>query len=86
MWDQLRSGVIQGVKGGLDVGLAFVRSEASEAKLNADKYEAAKNTTDKSANAMSESSRKAAEDVKELKGRLDGILQMIDSSIKKQFL
>jgi hypothetical protein len=86
MWDQLRSGVIQGVKGGLDVGLAFVRLEASEAKLNADKYEAAKNTTDKSANAMSESSRKAAEDVKELKGRLDGILQMIDSSIKKQFL
>jgi len=83
--DQLRSSVINAVKGGLDIGVAFVRFEASKAKLSADMLEAAKNTTDRSANAMSESGRKAAEDVKNLLQRMDSMLQMMDGSIKKQF-
>jgi hypothetical protein len=85
MWDQLRNSVIQSVKGGLDIGVAFVRFAGSEDKLKADMLEAAKNTTDRSANAMSESGRKAAEDVKKLIQSFDSILQMMDSSIKKQF-
>jgi hypothetical protein len=62
-----------------------VRFEASKAKLAADILEAAKNTTDRSANAMSESGRKAAEDVKKLQTAFESMLQMHDSSIKKQF-
>jgi archaellum component FlaC len=83
--DQLRSSIIQVVKGAADIGVAHLRYQASETKLEADKFEAAKNTTDRSANAMSESGRKAAEDVKKLLQYFDSILQMIDSSIKKQF-
>lgn len=83
--DQLRSNIIQAVKGAADIGVAHVRYLASEAKLAADMLEAAKNTTDRSANAMSESGRKAAEDVKKLLQYFDSILQMMDSSIKKQF-
>ena len=83
--DQLRSNIIQAVKGAADVGIAFVRYEASEDKRKADMLEAAKNATDRSANAMSESGRKAAEDVKKLLQYFDSILQMMDSSIKKQF-
>jgi len=83
--DQLRSSVINGVKGAFDIGVAFVRFEASKAKLAADILEAAKNTTDRSANAMSESGRKAAEDVKKLQTAFESMLQMHDSSIKKQF-
>jgi len=83
--DQLRSSVINGVKGAFDIGVAFARFEASKAKLAADILEAAKNTTDRSANAMSESGRKAAEDVKKLQTAFESMLQMHDSSIKKQF-
>lgn len=83
--DQLRSSIIQAVKGAADVGIAYVRYVASEDKREADMLEAAKNTTDRSANAMSESGRKAAEDVKKLLQTFDSILQMMDSSIKKQF-
>jgi hypothetical protein len=83
--DQLRSSVINAVKGALDVGVAVVRFQGSVAKLEADKFEAAKNTTDRSANAMSESGRKSAEDVKKLLQSLDSILQMMDASVKKQF-
>jgi flagellar motor switch protein FliG len=83
--DQLRSSIIQAVKGVADVGIAYVRYVASEDKREADMLEAAKNTTDRSANAMSESGRKAAEDVKKLLQTFDSILQMMDSSIKKQF-
>ncbi len=83
--DQLRSSVINGVKGAFDIGVAFVRFEGSKAKLSADMLEAAKNTTDRSANAISEAGRKAAEDVKKLQQSFESILQMQDSSIKKQF-
>jgi archaellum component FlaC len=55
--DQLRSNIIQAVKGAADIGVAFLRYQASETKLNADKVEAAKNMTDRSANAMSEEKR-----------------------------
>jgi hypothetical protein len=85
MWDQLRSSVIQGVKGGLDIGVAFVRFAASEDKLEADMLEAAKNTTDRSANAMSDAGKKAADDNKRLQKFFEEVLQMQDASIKKQF-
>ncbi len=83
--DQLRSNIIQAVKGAADVGVAYLRYEASEDKRKADMLEAAKNTTDRSANAMSESGRKSADDVKKILQYFDSILQMMDSSIKKQF-
>jgi hypothetical protein len=82
--DQLRSSIIQAVKGAADVGIAYVRYVASEDKREADMLEAAKNTSDRSASAMSEAGRKAAEDVKKLLQTLDSILQMFDASFKKQ--
>ena len=81
--DQLRSSVINAVKGGLDVGVAIVRYQASKDKLDADMFEAAKNTTDRSATAMSDSARKAAEDVKSLRGTFEGIQQMLHQSQSK---
>jgi len=78
--DQLRSSVINGVKGAFDVGVALVRFEASKAKLEADMLEAAKNTTDRSANAMSDAGRKASESVKEMARSFDGILQSLSST------
>lgn len=83
MWDQLRSSVIQGVKGGLDIGVAFVRFAGSEDKLSADMLEAAKNTSDRSSNAMSDAGRKAAEEVKSLRGTFEGIQQMLHQSQSK---
>jgi hypothetical protein len=83
MWDQVRSGVIQGVKGGLDIWVAFERFAASEAKLKADVLEAGKNMADRSANAMSESGRKATEDVKNLLQRMDSALQILHASAQK---
>jgi hypothetical protein len=81
--DQLRSNIIQAVKGAADVGIAFVRYEASEDKRKADMLEAAKNTTDRSANAMSESGKKAAEEVKNLLQRFDSLLQMLHATAQK---
>jgi hypothetical protein len=83
MWDQLRSSVIQGVKGGLDIGVAFVRFAGSEEKLKADVLEAAKNSSDRSANAMSQAAKNAADEVKSLRGTFEGIQQMSHQSIIK---
>jgi hypothetical protein len=78
--DQLRSSVINGVKGGFDIGVAFVRYEASKAKLDADLLEAAKNTADRSASAMGDASRKASECAKEMARTFDSILQSLSST------
>lgn len=78
--DQFRTSIINGVKGAFDVGVSIVRFQASSEKLSADKLEAAKGMTDRSANAMSESGRKAAEDVKKLQQSFESILQMQSSS------
>ena len=78
--DQLRSSVISAVKGGFDVGVAFVRFAASKAKLEADMFEAAKNTTDRSANAMSEAAKQAAEGGRKALQCIEGIQQMRASS------
>ena len=83
--DQLRSSVISAVKGGLDVGVAIVRYQGSVAKLEADILEAAKNTTDRSANAMSEFAKQANDGGKKALQCIESIQQMMDSSIKKQF-
>lgn len=82
--DQLRSSVISAVKGGLDVGVAIVRYQGTVAKLEADMFEAAKNTSDRSANAMSEFDKKAAEEVKKLIQSFDSLLQMLHQSTIKQ--
>ena len=78
--DQFRSNVINAVKGAFDVGVSFVRFGASNEKLEADMLEATKNTTDRSANAMSDAGRKASESVKEMARSFDGILQSLSST------
>jgi hypothetical protein len=53
------------------------------AKLEADMFEAAKNTSDRSANAMSEFDKKAKK-VKKLIQCIDSLLQMLHQSTIKQ--
>ena len=79
--DQLRGGVIQSVRGLLDMVGAGIKFVASETKLEADKIEAAKTMADRSANAMKEASRNASEDLKKTAQILDGILQSLSSSL-----
>lgn len=81
--DQIRSSVISAVKGGLDVGVAIVRYQASVAKLEADMFEAAKNTSDRSANAMSEFAKQANDGVKNTLQRLDSVQQMFHATAQK---
>jgi hypothetical protein len=47
-------------------------------------FEAAKNTSDRSASAMSEFDKKAAEEVKKLIQSFDSLLQMLHQSTIKQ--
>lgn len=79
--DQLRGGIIQSVRGLLDMVGAGIKFVASEKKLEADKIEVAKTMADRSANAMKEASRNASEDLKKTAQILDGILQTLSSSL-----
>lgn len=79
--DQIRSAVINGTKGILDMANSVVKFAGSNAKLDADRLESAKNLTDKSSAALLEASRNAGDDLKSFMQTLSGIEQSLSSSM-----
>jgi hypothetical protein len=79
--DQIRSAVINGTKGVLDMANSVVKFAGSNAKLDADRLDSAKNLTDKSSSALLEASRNAGDDLKSFMQTLSGIEQSLSSSM-----
>jgi hypothetical protein len=79
--DQIRSAVINGTKGILDMANSVVKFAGSNAKLDADRLDSAKNLTDKSSAALLEASRNAGDDLKSFMQTLSGIEQSLSSSM-----